>query len=69
MKIGIIGSGDVAQTLGNKLIARGNDVILGTRDPSKLDDKKMLGAMLREWKSQNDRLAKVAHLQAGGRSR
>jgi predicted dinucleotide-binding enzyme len=59
MKIGIIGTGVVAQTLGSKLIGQGHDVVLGTRDPSKLDDKKMLGATLREWKSQTDNRGKV----------
>jgi len=54
MKIGIIGSGVVAQTLGSKLIALGHDVVLGTRDPNKLDDKKMFGVTLREWKSQTE---------------
>jgi 8-hydroxy-5-deazaflavin:NADPH oxidoreductase len=60
MKIGIIGSGVVAQTLGSKLIELGHDLILGTRDPGKLDDKKMLGATLREWKSQTGDRAKIA---------
>jgi 8-hydroxy-5-deazaflavin:NADPH oxidoreductase len=36
MKIGIIGSGSVAQTLGTGYIEKGHDVMLGTRDPSKL---------------------------------
>ena len=54
MKIGIISSGVVAQTLGSKLVALGHDLVLGTRDPDKLDDKKMFGATLREWKSQTD---------------
>ena len=60
MKIGIIGSGVVAQTLGSKLIGQGHDLMLGTRDPNKLDDKKMFGATLREWKSQNEGRAKIA---------
>src|SRR6185437_15345778 len=59
MKIGIIGSGVVAQTLGSKLIGLGHDLILGTRDPDKLDDKKTSAATLREWKSQNDGRAKI----------
>ena len=59
MKIGIIGSGAVAQTLGSKLIGLGHDLILGTRDPDKLDDKKTSAATLREWKSQNDGRAKI----------
>ena len=49
MKIGIIGSGVVAQTLGTKLIELGHDVVLGTRDPSKLDEKKNMAGTLREW--------------------
>jgi 8-hydroxy-5-deazaflavin:NADPH oxidoreductase len=60
MKIGIIGSGVVAQTLGSKLIGLGHEVILGTRDPAKLDDKKMFGATLREWKSQTEGRAEIA---------
>jgi predicted dinucleotide-binding enzyme len=36
MKIGIIGSGIVAQTLGAGLVAHGHQVMLGTRDPAKL---------------------------------
>jgi predicted dinucleotide-binding enzyme len=36
MKIGIIGSGSVAQTLGSGYVGRGHDVMLGTRDASKL---------------------------------
>jgi len=59
MKIGIIGSGAVAQTLGSKLIGLGHDLMLGTRDPDKLDDKKMFAATLREWKSQNEGRAKI----------
>ncbi|MFZ1699952.1 MAG: NAD(P)-binding domain-containing protein [Pyrinomonadaceae bacterium] len=38
MRIGIIGSGGVAQTLGSGYLAKGYDVMLGTRDVSKLDD-------------------------------
>jgi len=49
MKIGIIGSGVVAQTLGAKLAELGHEVVLGTRDPSKLDDKKNGATSLREW--------------------
>ncbi len=63
MKIGIIGSGVVAQTLGSKLIELGHDLILGTRDPGKLDDKKMLGATLREWKSQTGARGKIGTFQ------
>ena len=38
MKIGIIGSGGVAQTLGSGYLAKGYEVKLGTRDASKLSD-------------------------------
>lgn len=36
MKIGIIGSGGVAQVLGSGYLAKGYEVMLGTRDASKL---------------------------------
>jgi len=36
MKIGIIGSGGVAQTLGTGFLTKGHEVMLGTRDTSKL---------------------------------
>jgi predicted dinucleotide-binding enzyme len=38
MKIGIIGSGVVAQTLGGGFLKHGHEVELGTRDPAKLKD-------------------------------
>jgi predicted dinucleotide-binding enzyme len=38
MNIGIIGSGDVAQTLGGGFAKHGHAVMLGTRDPAKLAD-------------------------------
>ena len=63
MKIGIIGSGVVAQTLGAKLIELGHDVVLGTRDPRKLDEKKNMAGTLREW------LASVSKRTRRGRSR
>jgi predicted dinucleotide-binding enzyme len=59
MKIGIIGSGIVAQTLGTKLVQLGHDVALGTRDPSKLDDKKGFGGSLRDWLAKANAKAKV----------
>jgi predicted dinucleotide-binding enzyme len=37
-RIGIIGSGEVARTLGSGFLARGYDVTLGTRDPAKLEE-------------------------------
>jgi predicted dinucleotide-binding enzyme len=36
MKIGIIGSGDVAKALGKGFLTHGHDVVLGTREPAKL---------------------------------
>jgi predicted dinucleotide-binding enzyme len=38
MKIGIIGSGDVAKTLGGGFLKHGHDVMMGTRNPAKLAD-------------------------------
>lgn len=40
MKIGILGTGIVGQTLGLKFIQLGHSVILGTRDPSNLNEPK-----------------------------
>ncbi|SPE19268.1 NADP oxidoreductase coenzyme F420-dependent [Candidatus Sulfotelmatomonas gaucii] len=37
MKIGVLGSGDVAQTLAAGLIKHGHQVMLGTRDAAKLE--------------------------------
>ena len=43
MNIGIIGSGIVAQTLGSGFIKHGYNVMLGTRNPKKLNDWKSAG--------------------------
>jgi predicted dinucleotide-binding enzyme len=49
MKVGIIGSGTVGQTIGAKLAALGQDVMIGTRDAGKLG----------EWLSQLDQKVRV----------
>lgn len=38
MKMGILGSGTVAQTIGTKLLEKGHEVMLGTRELNKLND-------------------------------
>jgi predicted dinucleotide-binding enzyme len=38
MKIGVIGSGDVAKVLGSGLLKHGHDVMMGTRETAKLSD-------------------------------
>ena len=38
MKVGVIGSGDVAKVLGSGLLKHGHDVMMGTREPGKLSD-------------------------------
>jgi hypothetical protein len=43
MKIGVLGSGDVAKALGTGFVRHGHDVMLGTREPAKLS----------EWTKQN----------------
>lgn len=40
MKVGILGSGQVAKVLADGFIKYGHDVMLGTRDPAKLNDWK-----------------------------
>ena len=49
MTIGIIGSGVVGQTIGAKLVERGEDVVLGTRSPGSLNDKRGFGQSLDDW--------------------
>lgn len=49
MKVGILGSGMVGQTIGAKLAERGVDIVLGTRTPKQLDEKRGMGAPLSEW--------------------
>lgn len=38
MKVGVLGSGDVAKTLAGGLITHGHDVMIGSRTPAKLAD-------------------------------
>lgn len=38
MKVGILGSGVVGQTIGGKLVELGHDVVMGTRDAGKLKE-------------------------------
>ena len=69
MKIGIIGSGVVGQTLGAKLAERGEDVVLGTRSPDNLSDKRGFGKPLEEWlksAGSNARIATFADAAAHG---
>lgn len=47
MKIGIIGSGDVARSLGNGLVEAGHSVMIGTRDTSKKE--------LSSWRKKGDK--------------
>jgi 8-hydroxy-5-deazaflavin:NADPH oxidoreductase len=60
MKIGIIGSGIVGQTLGAKWVELGQEVVLGTRDPGKLDEKKGMAGTLREWLAATQGKGRVA---------
>lgn len=63
MKIGIIGSGVVGQTLGTKWLQLGHEVAIGTRDPAKIDDKKMMATSLREWRAQTGERGKIVSFQ------
>ena len=55
MKVGILGSGDVAKTLGNGFLQHGHDVMLGTREPAKLA----------EWTKQNSKGRVGSFAEAG----
>ena len=63
MKIGIIGSGVVGQTLGTKWLELGHEVAIGTRDPAKIDDKKMMATSLREWRAQTGNRGQIVSFQ------
>lgn len=56
MKVGVIGSGDVAKTLASGFLKHGHDVTMGTRDPAKLAD----------WLKQNPK-ARVASSEEAAR--
>jgi predicted dinucleotide-binding enzyme len=49
MRIGILGSGVVGQTIGAKLAERGEDVVLGTRSPEDVGAKRGMGGTLSDW--------------------
>jgi predicted dinucleotide-binding enzyme len=49
MRVGILGSGIVAQTIGAKLAERGVNLMLGTRTPNQLDRKRGMGTTLADW--------------------
>jgi 8-hydroxy-5-deazaflavin:NADPH oxidoreductase len=63
MKIGIIGSGVVGQTLGAKLVQLGHDIVLGTRDPNKRDEKKNFAGSLNEWLASTGNQGRVGTFQ------
>jgi 8-hydroxy-5-deazaflavin:NADPH oxidoreductase len=64
MKVAIIGSGIVGQTLGKKLVELGHDVVLGTRDPNKLDEAKGWAGSLSDWLTAVENKATVATFSA-----
>ena len=69
MKVGVLGSGVVGQTIGTKLAERGVEVVLGTRTPNKLDEKRGMGGPLSEWTTKagkNGRLGTFAEAAAHG---
>ena len=57
MKVGVLGSGDVAKALGSGFLKHGHDVTMGTRDPAKLAD----------WAKQNPK-GHVASFDAAAKS-
>lgn len=60
MKIGILGSGIVGQTLGARLVEQGHEVILGTRTPHETTDKRGMGESLAAWLARVGDKARVA---------
>ena len=60
MKISILGSGAVGQTLGKSLSDSGHEVVIGTRTPASLDEKRGYAASLKDWLASLTRRASVA---------
>jgi predicted dinucleotide-binding enzyme len=56
MKVGIIGSGVVGQTLAAGFVKHGHQVVIGTRDPAKLKD----------WSAKNPAIAVKSFTEAAG---
>lgn len=67
MKIGILGSGVVGQTIGAKLVVRGEDVVLGTRSPADLGGKRGMGTPLADWLKQAGKKGRVATFEEAAR--
>lgn len=69
MNIGVLGSGIVGQTVGGKLAELDHSVVLGTRDPANVDEKKGYAPSLGEWLAgagPNARLGTFAEAAAHG---
>ena len=60
MKVGIVGSGVVGQTLGAKLVERGEDVVLGTRSPGDTEKKRGMGPPLKDWLGRTGNKGRIA---------
>jgi hypothetical protein len=63
MKIGILGSGVVGQTVGKSLAQSGHDVVLGTRSPEKLTEKRGYGESLQAWLAEAGSHARVSSFE------
>src|SRR3954464_13060242 len=63
MKIAILGSGVVGQTLAAKLAERGEEVMLGTRSPKELAGKRGMGATLQDFVEKTRGTVKIASFQ------
>jgi predicted dinucleotide-binding enzyme len=60
MKVGILGSGMVGQAIGAKLVERGEDVVLGTRSPTELSERRGMGGPLEDWLDRTSDKARIA---------
>jgi hypothetical protein len=68
MKVGVLGSGVVGQTLGGHLARQGHDVVLGTRSPDELGGKRGLEqTSLQEWVDGTDGRGRVESFEAAAR--
>lgn len=63
MNIGLIGSALVGQVVGKKLVEGGHDVVIGTRSPDNLSEKRGMGESLAQWWEAVGSGGRVASLQ------
>jgi 8-hydroxy-5-deazaflavin:NADPH oxidoreductase len=67
VRIGILGSGVVGQTIGAALVERDEDVVLGTRSPTEVGNKRGFGTSLADWLKKTHDKARIGTFEEAAR--